>query len=189
MYARECIYSPNSVRLVSVAACCCSICIDMLQILKTASKWWCGCWKWLITFTNRHWQVDAVLFVAAHCSSICKSMWLFFPWKLLQIVQKRYQGIRGFTYSICNLDMDICTSTTLALKKVSSYVPFLPSDKASVHQYTGHVKKKSKDAIVVSDGFSGASTKDMTYRQRAKGKKGSTVSFTLEMCLTITKEN
>ena len=57
-------------------------------------------------------------------------------------------GIRGFSYSICNLDMNICTSTTLALKKVSSYVPFLLSDKATVHQYTGYVKKKYKDALL-----------------------------------------
>ena len=85
--------------------------------------------------------------------------------------------------------MNICTSTTLALKKVSSYVPFLPSSQVTVYQYTDYVKKKCKDAIVVFDGFCGASTKDMTHRRRAKGKKGSTVSFTLEISLTITKEN
>ena len=133
-------------------------------------------------------QFSLLLHTAPASAKVCwkSSKCLFFPWKLLKIVQKRYQGIRGFTYSICNLDMNICTSTTLAFKKVSSYVPFLPLDK---WQYIGYVKKKYKDAIVVFDGFCGASTKDMTHRRRAKGKKGSTVSFTLEISLTITKEN
>ena len=139
----------------------------MLQIMKNCffSKWWCDCWKWLITFTNRYLQVDAVLFVAAHCCSICKSIpkiikVVIFPMKVVANNPKKASkrmhyiigvfsatGIRGFTYSICNLDMNICISTTLALKKVSS-CPILPSNKATVHQYTGYVKKKYKNALL-----------------------------------------
>ena len=97
-------------------------------------------------------------------------------------------GIRGFIYSICNLDMNICTSTTLALKKVLSRPIFTikQSDSTPVHWFC---EKEIHCCIVIFDGYSGASTQDMTHRQWAKGKRGSTVSFILEMCLTITKEN
>ena len=92
-------------------------------------------------------------------------------------------GIRGFIYSICNLDMNICTSTTLALKKVLSRPIFTikQSDSTPVHWFC---EKEIHCCIVIFDGYSGASTQDMTHRQWAKGKKGSTVSFTLKMCLT-----
>ena len=167
------------------------------------SKWWCDCWKWLIAFTNRYLQVDAVLFVAAHCCSICKSILkiikvIIFPMKVVANNPKKASkrmhyiigvfsatGIRGFTYSICNLDMNICISTTLALKKVSSCPIFTikQSNSTPVHWLC---EKEIQGCIVVFDGYSGASTKDMTHRQWAKGKRGSTVSFILEMCLTIT---
>ena len=51
-----------------------------------------------------------------------------------------------------------------------------------------YVIKKYGKATVVFDGYIGASTKDMTHRRRAKGKKGVTVSFNMDMCLTVTKE-
>ena len=56
-------------------------------------------------------------------------------------------GIRGFTYSNCNLDMNICTSTTLALKKVSSCPIFTieQSDSTPVHWLC---EKKYKDALL-----------------------------------------
>ena len=66
--------------------------------------------------------------------------------------------IGGFPYSIYNLDMIICTSTTLALTFGNI-----------IDQYTGYVKRKYKDAIIVFDGYSGTSTKDMTHWQWAKG--------------------
>ena len=50
---------------------------------------------------------------------------------------------------------------------------------------TDYFGKKYKDATVFFYGFSKASTKNMTCRPREKGKVRSTVSFTLEMCLTI----
>ena len=56
-------------------------------------------------------------------------------------------------------------------------------------RYTEYVIKKYGKAIIVFDGYSGASTKDMTHRRRAKGKKGPTVAFSLGICLTVTKEN
>ena len=157
----------KSVLLFFVAAYCCNICIAMLQIIKNCffSKWWCDCWKWLITFTNRYLQVDAVLFVAAHCCSICKSILkiikvVIFPMKVVANNPKKASkrmhyiigvfsatGIRGFTYSICNLDMNICISTTLALKKVSSCPIFTieQSDSTPVHWLC---EKKYKDALL-----------------------------------------
>ena len=83
----------------------------------------------------------AVLFVVAHCGSICKSIFkiikvVIFPIKVVEnshfiIGIFSATGIRAFPYSICNLNMNICTSTTLALKKVSSYIPFSPLNKAN----------------------------------------------------------
>ena len=52
-----------------------------------------------------------------------------------------------------------------------------------------YVSKKYGKAIVVFDGYVGASTKDMTHRRRAKGKKGLTVTFNMDMSLTVSKEH
>ena len=41
---------------------------------------------------------------------------------------------------------------------------------------------------MVFDGYEGRSTKDMTHMQRSKGKKGVSVSFSIDMNLTVTKE-
>ena len=57
------------------------------------------------------------------------------------------------------------------------------------NQNTDFFGRQYKDATDVFDGYSKATTKSMTCRPRAKGKKGSTVSFALEMCPTISKEN
>ena len=54
--------------------------------------------------------------------------------------------------------------------------------------YSDYVVKKYGKATIVFDGYCGASTKDMTHRRRAKGRKGPTVSFTKEMCLTVAKD-
>ena len=55
-------------------------------------------------------------------------------------------------------------------------------------RYTDYVVKKYGKATVVFDGYNGASTKDMAHRRRAKGKKGPTVSFTVDMSLTRAKD-
>ena len=57
-----------------------------------------------------------------------------------------------------------------------------------LESYSDYVIKKYGKAVIVFDGYCGASTKDMTHRQRTRGKKGPTVSFTKEMCLTVSKE-
>ena len=54
--------------------------------------------------------------------------------------------------------------------------------------YTQYVLKKYGKAVVVFDGYSAASTKDMAHKQRAKGKKGPTVSFTNDMVLCVSKD-
>ena len=54
--------------------------------------------------------------------------------------------------------------------------------------YSDYVVKKYGKVTIVFDGYCGASTKDMTHRRRAKGRKGPTVSFTKEMCLTVAKD-
>ena len=53
--------------------------------------------------------------------------------------------------------------------------------------YTAYVVKKYGKAIVVFDGYSGRSTKDMIHQRRSKGQTGLTVSFTEEMQLTMKK--
>ena len=42
--------------------------------------------------------------------------------------------------------------------------------------------------MVIFDGYDSASTKDMTHQRRHKGKKGTKVSFTLDMNLTRSKD-
>ena len=51
-----------------------------------------------------------------------------------------------------------------------------------------YVLKKYGKAVVVFDGYSAASTKDMVHKQRAKGKQGPTVSFTNDMVLSVSKD-
>ena len=55
--------------------------------------------------------------------------------------------------------------------------------------YSSYVVKKYGNAVIVFDGYRGASTKDMTHRRRTKGKKGPTVSVTKEMRLTVSKDS
>ena len=54
--------------------------------------------------------------------------------------------------------------------------------------YTDYVLTHYGKATVVFDGYENASTKDIVHMRRSKGKKGVSVSFSLEMNLTITKE-
>ena len=42
--------------------------------------------------------------------------------------------------------------------------------------------------MVVFDSYEERSTKDMTHMRRSKGKKGFSVSFCIDMNLTVTKE-
>ena len=56
------------------------------------------------------------------------------------------------------------------------------------HHKIHYVKKRYGEAVVVFDGYSSMSTKDMTHIRRSKAKKGITVSFTLEMNLTVSKD-
>ena len=55
--------------------------------------------------------------------------------------------------------------------------------------YSSYVARKYRDAVVVFDGYRGASTKDMTHRRRTRGKKGPTVSVNKEMRLSVSKES
>ena len=52
-----------------------------------------------------------------------------------------------------------------------------------IEKYVNYVIKKHGQATIVFDGYVGASTKDMTHKRRAKGKKRVTVSFSIDMCL------
>ena len=58
-----------------------------------------------------------------------------------------------------------------------------------IEKNVDHVIKKYGKATIIFDGYVGTSTKDMTHRRRAKGKKGLTVSFSLDMCLAVSKDN
>ena len=42
--------------------------------------------------------------------------------------------------------------------------------------------------MVVFDGYKEFTTKDMTHKRRLKGKKGVSITFSLDMNLTVTKE-
>ena len=57
-----------------------------------------------------------------------------------------------------------------------------------VATYVTFIKKQYEHATVVFDGYEKSSIKDMTHLRRCKGKQGTTVSFTKEMKLTVTKE-
>ena len=54
--------------------------------------------------------------------------------------------------------------------------------------YSDYVVKKYGKATIVFNGYCRSSTKDMTHGRKAKGRKGPTVSFTKEMCLTAAKD-
>lgn len=54
--------------------------------------------------------------------------------------------------------------------------------------YRGYVSKKYGEAVVVFDGYEGKSTKDMTHQRRRKGQAGETVTFTIDMQLTMKKD-
>ena len=55
--------------------------------------------------------------------------------------------------------------------------------------YTEYVTKKYGEAIVVFDGYSESSTKDMVHQRRAKGHASVTVTFTEDMKLSMKKAN
>ena len=62
------------------------------------------------------------------------------------------------------------------------------SHSAIIQLYADYLSKHYREPIVVSDGYEQSSTKDMMQKRRSKGKKGSSVSFTLDMHLTTSKE-
>ena len=55
--------------------------------------------------------------------------------------------------------------------------------------YTDYVAKKYGEAIVIFDGYSESSTKDVVHQRRAKGQVGVAVTFTEDMKLTMKKVN
>ena len=59
---------------------------------------------------------------------------------------------------------------------------------ATMNMYIDFVLKNYAEGIIVFDGYETFSTKDMTHRCRSKGKKGISVSFTLDMKLMVTKD-
>ena len=58
----------------------------------------------------------------------------------------------------------------------------------SIQLYADYVSEHYKEPIVVFDGYEQCSTKDMMQKRRSLGKTGSSVSFTLDMQLTTSKE-
>ena len=56
------------------------------------------------------------------------------------------------------------------------------------HQYTKYVKHKCRDAIVMFDGYDSTNTKDVIHQRRSKGNAGTTVTFTADTLVTMTKE-
>ena len=55
--------------------------------------------------------------------------------------------------------------------------------------YTEYVTKKYGEAIIVFDGYSESSTKDMVHQRRAKGHAIVTITFTEDMKLSMKKAN
>ena len=55
------------------------------------------------------------------------------------------------------------------------------------HQYTDYVNHKSRDAIVVFDGFDSRpiNTKDMTHHRQSKWRDGTTMTFTADTPVTM----
>ena len=58
----------------------------------------------------------------------------------------------------------------------------------SIQLYADYVSEHYREPIVVFDGYGQCSTKDMMKKRQSKGKTGSSVSFTLDMHLTTSKE-
>ena len=54
--------------------------------------------------------------------------------------------------------------------------------------YCKYVATNYGKAVIVFDGFKEFTTKDMTHKRRLKGKKGVSITFSLVMNLTVTKE-
>ena len=55
--------------------------------------------------------------------------------------------------------------------------------------YTEYVTKKYGEAIIVFDGYSESSTKDMVHQRRAKGHASVTVTFTEDMKFSMKEAN
>ena len=62
------------------------------------------------------------------------------------------------------------------------------SHSAIIQLYADYVSKHYREPILVFDGYEQSSTKDKMQKSRSKGKKGLSVSFTLDMHLTTSKE-
>jgi len=56
------------------------------------------------------------------------------------------------------------------------------------HQYTEYVTRKYGDATIIFDGDEKANTNDVTHQRRSKGNAGTTVTFTVDMPITMKKE-
>ena len=54
--------------------------------------------------------------------------------------------------------------------------------------YSKYAATNCGEAVVVYDGYKEFTTKDMTHKRRLKGKKGVSITFSLDMNLTVTKE-
>ena len=54
--------------------------------------------------------------------------------------------------------------------------------------HTQYGLKKYWKAVIVFDGYSATSTKDMAHKRRAKGKHEPTVSFTNDVVLSVSKD-
>ena len=54
--------------------------------------------------------------------------------------------------------------------------------------YSKYVATNYGKAVIVFDGYKEFTTKDMTHKRRLKGKKGVSITFSLDMNLTVTKE-
>ena len=57
-----------------------------------------------------------------------------------------------------------------------------------IETYSKYVASNYQEAVVVFDGYKELTTKDMTQKRHLKGKKGVSVTFSLDMSLSVTKE-
>ena len=64
-----------------------------------------------------------------------------------------------------------------------------PTYREICNAYVNYATQKYGKAIIVFDGYTGTSTKDMTQQRRAGGKVGATVTFSDDMKVTMKKDH
>ena len=75
--------------------------------------------------------------------------------------------------------------------EVLSYTGFLGNVALllkALQRPTANMQAPTGEAVVVFDGYKEFITKDMTHKRRLKGKKGVSVTFSLDMSLSVTQQ-